>query len=85
MYHVALLVDTPSSGQKAIPTSDDFCIKISGELWPVVRESPNAEIATEEGGGKVDVHYRDCHIITIAPALLCALESCARIKAMVAL
>jgi len=55
MYHVTLLVGTPSPGPEAIPTSDDFCIKISRELWPVVRETTNAEIATEGGGGKVDV------------------------------
>jgi len=85
MYHVTLLIGTPPPGQKAISTADDFSIKISRELRPVICKPPDAEIATEERGREVDIHYGDGHIITIAPALLGTLKCCARIETVVGL
>jgi hypothetical protein len=47
MHHVLLLGSAPVSGQKTIPTTDDLGVKISRELRPVVRETPDAEVATQ--------------------------------------
>jgi hypothetical protein len=85
MYHVALLVSSPTPGEEAVPTADNFCIKISRELRPVIGESPDTEISTKEGRREVDVHYGDSYIVAVAPALLSALEGCARIETMVTL
>jgi hypothetical protein len=46
--HVLLLVGTPILGQKSILAADDFCIKICGELWPIVCQTPYAEITAKE-------------------------------------
>jgi hypothetical protein len=79
MYHIALLVSSPTPREEAMPTANNFCVKISGELWPVIGEPANTEIATKERGRKVDVHYGDSDIVAVAPALLSALKGCARI------
>jgi hypothetical protein len=85
MYHITLLVSSPTPGEEAVPTADNFCVKISRELWPVIGEPPNTEIAAKERGREVDVHYGDSDIVAVAPALLSALEGCAGIETMVAL
>lgn len=59
MYHVTLLVSSPTPGEEAIPTANNLCVKISRELRPIVGESPNAEIATKEGGREIDVLVRE--------------------------
>lgn len=55
MYHVALLVGSPTPSEEAVPITDDFCVKVGRELWPIIGEPPNAKIATKKGGRKVDV------------------------------
>lgn len=55
MYHVALLVSSPTSGEETIPTADNFCIEISRELRPVIGEPADTEVTTKEGGREVDV------------------------------
>jgi hypothetical protein len=47
--HILLLVGTPVLCQKTILVTDDFCIEIRGELWPVVGQTPYAEITAKEG------------------------------------
>jgi len=47
--HILLLVGTPVLCQKPILVTDDFCIEIRGELWPVVGQTPYAEITAKEG------------------------------------
>lgn len=47
--HILLLVGTPFLCQKSILVADDFCIEICGEFWPVVGQTPYAEIAAKEG------------------------------------
>lgn len=55
MYHVALLVSSPTSGEEAIPTANNFCVEISRELRPVIGEPSDTEVTTKEGGREVDV------------------------------
>jgi len=85
MYHVALLVCSPTSGAEPIPTADDFSVKIGRELRPIIGEPPDTEIAAKERRRKVDVHYRHCDVVAVSAALLSALECCASVEAMVAL
>jgi hypothetical protein len=59
MYHITLLVSSPTPGEEAVPTADNFCVKISRELWPVIGEPPNTEIAAKERGREVDVLIKD--------------------------
>jgi len=55
MHHVTLLVSSPTPSEEAIPTADNFCVKISRELRPVIAEPPNTEVVTKERGREVDV------------------------------
>jgi hypothetical protein len=85
MYHVALLVSSPTSGEEAIPTADNLCVEISRKLRPVIGEPSDTEIAAKERGREVDVHYGHCDIVAVSAALLSALERCTRVETMVAL
>ena len=42
MYPVLLLTSAPVSGQEAIPTTDDFRIKVGGKLGPIFRQTTDA-------------------------------------------
>jgi hypothetical protein len=66
MDHVTFLIGTPPSGQEAMTTADDFCVKVSRELRPVVCEPPNTEVTAEEGGREVDILHK---WLTIVPQL----------------
>jgi hypothetical protein len=55
MYHVTLLVSSPTSGEEAIPTADDFSVEISRKLRPVIGEPSDTEIAAKERRREVDV------------------------------
>lgn len=55
MYHITLLISSPTPGEETVPTADNFCVKISRELRPVIGKPPDTEIATKEGGREVDV------------------------------
>ena len=48
MHHVTFLIGAPSPRQKAISTADDFGIKVSRELWPVICKPSDTEITAEE-------------------------------------
>jgi hypothetical protein len=63
MRHITLLIGTPPSRQEAMPTADDFGIKVSRELRPVIRKPSDAEITTEERGREVDIlEYHEASI-----------------------
>ena len=55
MYHITLFVSSPTSGEEAIPTTDNFCVEISRELRPVIGEPSNTKITAKERGREVDV------------------------------
>jgi len=48
MHHVTFLIGAPSPRQKAISTADDFGIKVSRELRPVICKPSDTEITAEE-------------------------------------
>ena len=37
MYPVLLFAGAPVPCQETVPTTDDFCIKVGGELGPILR------------------------------------------------
>lgn len=59
MDHVLLFVCTPVLCQKSILVTDDLCIKIRGELGPVVCQTSYAKITAKERGCKIDVLHTD--------------------------
>ena len=59
MYHVSRLVSSPAPSKEAIPTANNFCVKISRELWPVIGEPANTEIAAKERGREVDILFKE--------------------------
>ena len=42
-----------------MPTTDNFCVEIIRELWLVIGEPLDAEIATKERGREVDVLVKE--------------------------
>lgn len=52
---VGLLGRAPVLGEEAVARADDLCVKVGRELGPVVGEAADAQVAAEEGRGKVDV------------------------------
>lgn len=75
MDHVFLLRRAPVPSQEAIPTANDLCVKVRGEFRPVICQSAYAEVSTEVGERKVDVHNGHADIVAVPAALLCALEN----------
>ena len=55
VHHVLLLGRSPIARQEAIATSNDLRVKVRRELWPVVRQAADPEVATQVGRCKVDV------------------------------
>src|SRR5882762_11076876 len=53
--HIFLLVGTPVLCQKSILATNNFCIEIRGELWPVVCQTSYAEITAKERGCKINI------------------------------
>jgi hypothetical protein len=44
--HVFLFASIPIACEEAIPTANDFGVKVGGQFWPVFSETADAEIAT---------------------------------------
>ena len=48
VHHILCFVGSPIPRQEPVATTDDLSVEVCGELRPVVRQTANAKVTTQE-------------------------------------
>jgi hypothetical protein len=74
MDDVLVLGCTPVLCEEAIAAADNLSVEISGEFWPIIRQTSYSKIATESRGRKVDIHNGHINVVAVPAAFLGSLK-----------